>query len=61
MDTTGAGDCFVAAIGLALAERQSVPAALAFASVAAGLAVTVFGAQAAMPTRAAVMVSLSSA
>jgi ribokinase len=51
VDTTGAGDCFVAALALALADHQPPVAALRFANAAAALAVTRPGAQAAVPTR----------
>jgi ribokinase len=54
VDTTGAGDAFNGALAVALAEGQPLPAALAFASAAAGLACTRRGAQPAMPSRAEV-------
>ena len=54
VDTTGAGDAFTAALTLALTECRDEEDALAFACAAGALATTGFGAQPAMPTRAAV-------
>jgi ribokinase len=54
VDATGAGDAFAAALGVALAEGQAFADACAFANAAAALATTVVGAQAGMPSRAAV-------
>ena len=54
VDTTGAGDCFTAALCVALLEDQPIEAALTFACTAAALATTRAGAQPAMPTRAEV-------
>jgi ribokinase len=51
VDTTGAGDCFAAALGLGLAEGRSARQAARLASAAAALAVGRRGAQA-MPSRA---------
>ncbi|WP_046228266.1 ribokinase [Paenibacillus dauci] len=51
IDTTGAGDTFNAAFGVALAEGQSLQDALRFGNRAASLSVTKFGAQGGMPTR----------
>ena len=51
VDTVGAGDCFSAALGVALAEGNSLRDAARFAVVAAGLSTTREGAQAAMPGR----------
>jgi ribokinase len=53
-DTTAAGDTFNAALAVALAEEQSLPAALRFANGAAGISVTRVGAQSSVPTRAEV-------
>jgi ribokinase len=50
-DSTGAGDAFLGALGAALAEGQTLEAALGFAAAAAALAVTRLGAQPAMGTR----------
>jgi ribokinase len=50
-DTTAAGDTFVGYLACALAEGQSLPAALRLANSAAALAVTRPGAQPAIPTR----------
>ena len=58
VDTTGAGDAFTAALTVALAERQPPDAALRFACTAGALATTARGAQAAMPTREAVLAAL---
>jgi ribokinase len=54
IDATGAGDAFAGALGVALAEGQSFAAACTFANAAAALATTIVGAQAGMPSRAAV-------
>lgn len=50
VDTTGAGDCFNAALAIALVQGQSLKEAIQYASQASALAVTKFGAQAGMPT-----------
>lgn len=54
VDRTGAGDAFVAAMAVQMAEGKSVGEAAPFANAAAALATTKLGAQAAMPTRAEV-------
>jgi ribokinase len=54
VDTTGAGDCFVAALTVALLEQMAPEAALAFACTASALAVTRAGAQPSLPWRAEV-------
>ncbi len=51
VDTTGAGDCFCAALCLSLLEGQPVGQAMAFACTAAALATTRAGAQTSMPLR----------
>ena len=51
VDTVGAGDCFAAALTVALAERRPLADAARWAVVAAGLAVERRGAQAGMPHR----------
>ncbi len=51
VDTTAAGDCFVGALTLALAEEQTPEDALRFAVNASALKVTKFGAQSGLPTR----------
>jgi len=51
VDTTAAGDCFVAALTVALTEGQTPEAALRFAVNASTLKVTKFGAQSGLPTR----------
>ena len=54
VDTTGAGDCFDAALAVALAESRSIDEAVRFATHAAALACTRLGAQSAQPERAEV-------
>jgi ribokinase len=54
VDTTGAGDCFCGALGVALCEGRPLTDALAFANAAAALSVQHLGASASMPTRAQV-------
>ncbi|MEX2497125.1 MAG: ribokinase [Woeseia sp.] len=51
IDTTGAGDCFTAALAVAMVEHQALEDALAFACAAAALATTVRGAQPSLPDR----------
>ncbi len=55
VDATGAGDAFASAFAVALAEGKTLAEGGPFASAAAALATTVLGAQAALPTRAAVL------
>ncbi len=55
VDTTAAGDCFTAALAVALAEGEALPQAAAFAHAAAALSVTQAGAQPSLPSRADVM------
>lgn len=52
VDTTGAGDCFAGALAAALDAGRELPAALRFASVAAGLSCLRPGAQPSLPPRA---------
>lgn len=54
IDTTGAGDTFVAALTLACLENQPPAAALRFACAAGALTATRAGAQTSLPTRAEV-------
>jgi ribokinase len=54
VDTTGAGDTFVAALLVALLEQRPPAAALAFACAAGAASALVAGAQPSLPTRAAV-------
>ncbi|GAA0645845.1 ribokinase [Brevundimonas lenta] len=51
VDATGAGDCFVGAITVALLEGMEPQAALTFACAAGAIAATRPGAQPSMPTR----------
>jgi ribokinase len=51
VDTTGAGDAFCGALATALAEHQSLQAAITFAQAGAGISVTRHGTAPAMPTR----------
>ena len=51
VDTTGAGDCFVAAVCIALLEGMEPEAALGFACAAGAVAATRPGAQPSMPRR----------
>lgn len=52
VDTTGAGDCFSAALAVALARGSELPEAARYAACAAALAVTRLGAQDGMPAEA---------
>jgi ribokinase len=61
VDTTGAGDCFVGALTVALLEGQEADQALAFACTAGALAATRPGAQPSLPTRAEVEALLKAA
>lgn len=51
VDTTGAGDCFVGALSVALAEGRPVAEALDFANRAAAISVQRLGASSSMPYR----------
>jgi ribokinase len=51
VDTTAAGDAFVGAFAVAMADGADLPTALHRASIAGGLACTVAGAQPSLPTR----------
>lgn len=51
IDTTAAGDCFNGAFVVALSEGKSEEEAIAFANMAAGIAVTRMGAQKSIPYR----------
>ena len=51
VDTTAAGDAFIAGLAVSLAENKSTLEALKFASACGALAVTKFGAQTSLPTR----------
>lgn len=54
VDTTGAGDCFVGALAVALAEQTSIEAGLTFANTAASVSVQRLGAAVSVPMRAEV-------
>ena len=60
IDTTGAGDTFCGALVAALARGLTLETALSRASAAAALATTGLGAQASVPTEAAVQALLDS-
>lgn len=51
VDTTGAGDCFIGAMTVALSEGKDLQEAIEFANQAATISVTRKGAQIAMPSR----------
>ena len=51
VDTTGAGDCFTAAYGVALLEGKEGSEALRFASAAGSICVRRRGAMPSMPSR----------
>lgn len=51
VDTTAAGDAFLGALAVALAEEQSLKAAVRWASAAGALAATKVGAQPSLPRR----------
>ncbi|PZD97342.1 ribokinase [Paenibacillus sambharensis] len=50
VDTTGAGDCYNAALAVAIAKGCRLEEAIRYAALASALAVTKFGAQEGMPT-----------
>ncbi len=52
VDSTGAGDAFVAALAVAFAERLPIAQAARLANAASAFATTRLGAQAGLPTRA---------
>ena len=54
IDAVGAGDAFTAALAVALAEKQSLAAALRFACAAGAIATTKRGAMPSLPSRAEV-------
>lgn len=59
VDTTGAGDAFSGGFACALAEGQTLDAALRFGTAVAALSVTRIGTAAAMPSRAEVLALLA--
>lgn len=54
VDTTAAGDAFVAGLAVAIASDRPLPAAVRFANAAGALATTALGAQPSLPTLEAV-------
>lgn len=52
VDTTAAGDCFTAALAVAMSEGQDISDAISFAQRASSIAVTRKGAQTSIPSRA---------
>jgi ribokinase len=52
VDTSGAGDAFIGALAVFLAQQMSLPDAVRRANAVAGLAVTAVGTQTALPTAA---------
>jgi ribokinase len=54
IDTTGAGDCFVGALAVALSEKKPIEAGLSFANTAASISVQRLGAAVSVPMRAEV-------
>ncbi len=60
VDTTAAGDAFVAGLAVGLSEGKSFVGAVTFANAVGALAVTKLGAQPGMPTRAEVEQFLAS-
>lgn len=54
VDTTAAGDAFVAGLGVALAEGLAIADAVRWGNAAGALATTVLGAQPSLPSRTAV-------
>jgi len=51
VDTTGAGDAFCGALGVAISSGENLEEAVAYANCAGALATTKMGAQEALPTR----------
>lgn len=58
IDTTGAGDCFTAALAVGFYEKMPLNEALLFANTVASLSVQIPGASASMPCRSAVETAL---
>ena len=58
VDTTAAGDAFVAGLAVAMGQGQSLPEAVRLAAAAGALAATKAGAQPSLPTRAEVQALL---
>ena len=54
VDTTGAGDAFMAGLAVALAEGQALAEAVRWGNAAGALATTNLGAQSSLPSRQAV-------
>ena len=51
VDTTAAGDCFMAALTYAVSQDERLPSAICYANVCAALSVTRFGAISSLPKR----------
>ncbi len=60
VDTTAAGDAFVAGVAVAMGEGRPLPEAVRFAAAVGALAATQYGAQPSLPTRTAVQQILNS-
>lgn len=54
VDTTGASDAFISALAAYLSAEHSIPQAIEFANIAAGISITRLGVQSALPDRKAV-------
>lgn len=52
VDTTGAANCFISALAVALGEGNDLPYAICFATYAAGFSITQQGTQSSFPNRA---------
>ena len=61
VDTTAAGDAFVAGFSVALAEGRNLAESVRWANACGALAVTILGAQPSLPTRSAVEAFLGEA
>ncbi len=60
VDTTAAGDAFVAGFAVALAEGRTIPESILWGNAAGGLATTKLGAQPSLPDRAELLALLES-
>jgi ribokinase len=59
VDATAAGDCFTAALAVAIGEGREIGVAAHFANAAAAISVSRMGAQPSLPTRTEVEEFLS--